>query len=85
MCGVVWFKLHFNHFIYKIQENIKKYIYPGSDIKPKACTEVISCSVVCSPWPKMACFSPDVFCPVPYQKLSSLCCQYVNQALESSL
>ena len=31
------FKLHFVYFNYKIQKE-----YPGFDIKPKGCTEVIS-------------------------------------------
>ena len=36
-----WFKLYFNCFNYKNTYK-KNIIYPGSDIKPEACTEVIS-------------------------------------------
>ena len=37
-----WFKLYFNYFNINIQKGLYT-TYPGSDIKPKACTEVISC------------------------------------------
>ena len=37
----LWFKLYFNCFNYKNTYK-KNMIYPGSDIKPEACTKVIS-------------------------------------------